>query len=99
MDGDHEHDLDYSSNSSGKSHDLAIKVEQKLTAQFHMPPEFYKQFKHPAHNVPCIICDCKPFKSVGTIYMHIVKTHTKPIAPWGLDAIIRWLHGGKETPW
>lgn len=93
MDEDHEHDSDYSSNSSGKSH------EQKLTAHFNMPPKFYGQFKHPAHNVLCIICDCKLFKSVGTICMHIVKTRTKPIAHWGLVATIRWLHGGKETPW
>lgn len=98
VDDDHEHDSNYASDSSGESPDPVLEVERQITNHFSVHPELCRQFKHPAQNVPCIFCDCKPFKSVGDVYMHAVKTRTKPTAHRGLAAAIRWLHGGKEPP-
>lgn len=98
VDDDHEHDLDYASDSSGDSPDPTSEVERRMTRHFSEHPELSRQFKHPNQNVPCILCDCKPFKSVGDVYMHAAKTRTKPTAHRGLAAAIRWLHGGKEPP-
>ena len=64
-DDDYKHDLDYSPDSSEKSHDPTFEVERQLMAHFSVHPKIYGQFKHPTHNVPCILCDCKLFKSVG----------------------------------
>ena len=98
LDVDDGHESDYDSDSSGDSPDPKIEVERRVIRHFSEHPELCRQFQHPAHNVPCLLCDCKPFKSVGDVYMHAAKTRTKPTAHRGLAAAIRWLHGGKEPP-
>jgi hypothetical protein len=56
-DDDHKHD----------SHDPTFEVERQLMAHFSVHPQLNGQFKHPTHNMPCILCDCKPFKLVGDV--------------------------------
>lgn len=98
VDDDNGDDSDYASDSSGDLPDPTSEVERRITRHFSEHPELCRQFKHPVQNVPCILCDCKPFKCVGDVYMHAAKTRTKPTAHRGFAAAIRWLHGGKEPP-
>lgn len=97
VDDDHDHD-DYASDSDGDSPDPTPEAERRITQHFTVHPELWRQFTHPAQNVPCILCDCKPFRSVADVYMHAAKTRTKPTPHRGFAAAIRWLHGGKEPP-
>ena len=98
VDDEHNNDSDYGSDSDDESPDPTVEVERRITHHFTEHPELCRQYRHPTQNVPCLLCDCKPFRTVGDVYMHAAKTRTKPIAHRGLAAAIRWLHGGKEPP-
>lgn len=98
VDDNHEDDSDYGSESDDDPDDPTAEVERRMTQHFREHPELCRQYRHPSQNVPCILCDCKPFRSVGDVYMHAAKTRTKPTAHRGLAAAISWLHDGKEPP-
>lgn len=98
IDDDNDNDLDYSSTLGGELPDPTLKVEWQLIVHFSVHPKLCQQFKHPTHNVHCILCDYKPFKSIGDMYMHVAKTHIKPSAHQGLAIAIKWLHGGRDPP-